>query len=94
MKYMANNGEVFETEAEARKRDDELTAEMEKQKQLEENRQARKDEIKADYEALIDKIKTYNKDYNEPVTWDGHSIRLPVRPFRSSLRDLFDLLDW
>lgn len=94
MKYMAENGDVFETEAEARKRDKEIKDEKLRQKQLEDEKQSRKDEIKADYEALLKKVEKYNEDYNEPVEYKiplKTTANIPAFTFFPPLWDLFDI---
>ena len=92
MKYMADDGKVFECERAAKAHDEKIKAEKAKQKQLEEDKQARKDEIKADYDTLMKKVEQYSMDYKEPVTF-SERLSAPSRSIRT-LFDIFDIFGW
>lgn len=78
MKYCTDDGKrVFDTEQEVFDYEEKLKAEKEKKAKLAEEKRARKDEIKADYEALLDKVERYKKDYAEPVKISRCSFPIP-----------------
>ena len=85
MKYCTDDGKhIFNTEQELFAFEEKVMAEKEKKAKLAEVRQAREDEIKSDYKAIMDKIAQYNKDYNEPLffretsSMDNHSIQREI----------------
>ena len=69
-KYYTDDGKVFDNKDEAQAYEAELNKEKAKREKVEQDKRARKDDIKADYEALMEKIEQYNTDYNEPVKWE------------------------
>ena len=93
-RYYTDEGKVFDNKDEAQAYENELAQVKAKREKLEQEKQARRDEIKADYEALVDKIAAYNKDYNEPVKWEGYSFGSPMCSLRSSLFDLLNRFGW
>lgn len=90
-KYYTDDGRVFDNKDEAQAYEAELIKEKAKREKLEQEKQARKDEIKADYDALLRKIEQYNADYKEPVTF-SERLSAPSRSVRT-LFDLFDIFD-
>lgn len=88
IKYYTDDGKVFDNKDEAQAHESKLIQKKAEQQKLEKEKQNRKDEIQADYDALLNKIEKYNKDYKEPATFKG-SVSTPSR----SARTLFDLLD-
>ena len=86
MKYCTDDGKhIFDTEKELFDFEKKVKAEREAKAKLAEEKQARKDEIKADYEKLFKKITKYTNDYNEPITY---RIAAPT-----VCKDLFDLFN-
>lgn len=74
MKYCTDDGKkVFDTEQEVFEYEAKVKAEKEAKTKLAKEKQNRRDEIKSDYKALMDKIQKYNKDYNEPMRFHGVS---------------------
>lgn len=86
MKYCTDDGKhIFNTEKELFDYEKKVKAEKEAKAKLAEEKQARKDEINADYESLRNKITQYYNDYEEPFVYMG-SIAYP----KSNLFDCFD----
>ena len=77
-KYYTDDGKVFDNKDEAQAHEAELTKAKAKREKLEQEKQARKDEIKA--------------DYKEPVTF-SERLSAPSRSVRT-LFDLFDIFGW
>lgn len=90
--YVTSDKKVFEKKEDAQAHEDELTQAKAEREKLEQEKQSRKDEIKADYEALMKKIEKYNKDYNEPVKWASHSKSADI-PLLTSFPFFWDLFD-
>ena len=68
MKYCTDDGRhIFDTEQELSDYEEKVKAEKIERARLLEEKQARKDEIRTDYETLLDKVERYKKDYAEPV---------------------------
>ena len=88
--YVTDDGKIFGTEKEAIDHENELAEIKAKRKELADKKQARKDEIQADCEALMKKIEQYNKDYSEPFTYIESKHTTPS----SIVRDLFKIVDW
>lgn len=71
MKYCTDDGRhIFNTKQELFDYENKVKAEKEAKTKLAKEKQRRKDIIKKDYDALLDKIAEYNKDYNESVALD------------------------
>lgn len=91
MDYISKDRQKIGTKEEVLEYEAKVEAEKAKKAKLAEEKQARKDEIKADYEALLDSIAQYNKDYNEPVKFNSNSPLGGVynNPFSSLFRTPF-----
>ena len=68
MKYISEDGKVFDTEQECLEHEKEIEAEKVRKEKLEEERQSRLNTIYEKYEELNTLISDYNKDY----TYDSH----------------------
>lgn len=92
MKYMSEDGKVYDSESEALARDKEVAAEQAAQDKLIKEKQTRKDSIKEDCRALVEKIEQYNEDYKEPLVYREGATVAPdiVR----DLTHLFNLWGW
>ena len=88
--YVTDDGKIFNTEKEATDHENELAEIQAKRKELADKKQARKDEIQADCEALMKKIEQYNTDFNEPFTYTESRYTTPS----SIVRNLFKIADW
>ena len=87
--YITDDGEVFSTEAEATAHETHLANIKANQEKLAAEKQGRKDDIKADYMALMKKVEQYNKDYGEPLTYSEklNSLYSPS----ALIRDIFNV---
>lgn len=64
MKYISEDGKVFNTEQECCEYEQKVEKERIKREKLEMERQNRLDSINKKYESLINEISAYEKDYN------------------------------
>ena len=87
--YITDDGKVFSTEAEATTHEMLLEKIKANQEKLAAEKQGRKDDIKADYMALMKKVEQYNKDYGEPLTYSEklNSLYSPS----ALIRDIFNV---
>lgn len=91
MKYCTDDGKrVFDTEQEVFDYEKKVKAEKEERAKRLKDKEARKDEIKAIYQNLIEKAKQYNEDYNESLAFTTNS---PINGiFTSPFNGLFNAL--
>lgn len=67
MDYISNDRKKIGTKEEVLQYEADVRAKEATKAKLAEEKQARKDEIRTDYETLLDKVERYKKDYAEPV---------------------------
>lgn len=65
IKYYSDDGECFKTQDEATKHDEEVKAQKEKQKRLNEQKEQRWNEVEAAYKTASELYEQYLKDYGK-----------------------------
>lgn len=68
IKFVTDDGKVFDTKSAAIDHDKELQAAEQKKKMLQETKEARAKEVEVAYKAYVDLANAYRKDYSEPFT--------------------------
>ena len=86
--YITDDGKVFSTEDEATAHEVHLATVKANQEKLAAEKQGRKDDIKADYIALMKKVAQYNSDYGEPLSYSEKANNL-YSP-SALIRDIFN----
>ena len=89
--YITDDGKVFSTEAEATAHETHLATVRANQEKLAAEKQERKDNIKADYKALMKKVEQYNTDYGEPLSYSArtNNFYVPI----ALMRDMFKFIN-
>ena len=89
--YITDDGKVFSTEDEATAHETHLANVKATQEKLAAEKQGRKEDIKADYKALMKKIEQYNTDYGEPLSYSAktNNSYVPI----ALMRDMFKFIN-
>ena len=87
--YITDDGKVFSTEDEATAHETYLANIKANQEKLAAEKQGRKEDIKADYKALMKKVAQYNSDYGEPLSYSEKANNL-YSP-SALIRDIFNV---
>lgn len=93
MKHATDDGKhLFDTEQEVFDYEAKVAAEKVAKEKLKAEKEGRREEIKVDYQTLLNKIEQYNKDYNEHVVYGRDTANLPIDSHYQALSKALDEL--